>query len=73
MPASLPVHSPTHLDADAYKDLTRHTLLATLDPNGELTTSLLPGLEDSRVVTITYAYLPCRSRFLAESPNLLCR
>lgn len=44
------------LDADAYKDLTRHTLLATLDPNGELTTSLLPGLEDSRVVTITYAY-----------------
>lgn len=44
------------LDADAYKDLTRHTLLATLDPNGEFTTSLLPGLEESRVVTITYAY-----------------
>ena len=44
------------LDADAYQMLTRHAALVTTDSNGEISTSLLPGLEQDRVVTITYAY-----------------
>ncbi len=44
------------LEAEAYQALTRHTLIVTADANGEIVTSLLPGLEASRVITITYAY-----------------
>ncbi|MBL8513911.1 MAG: hypothetical protein JNJ55_07955 [Betaproteobacteria bacterium] len=44
------------LDADAYREFTRQSLLATIEPNGEVTTSPLPGLEESRVVTVTYTY-----------------
>lgn len=44
------------IEADAYRTLTRQSLIVTTDAQGEISTSLLPGLEESRVVTIAYAY-----------------
>lgn len=46
----------TRNESDAYRTLTRQSLIVTTDAQGEISTSLLPGLEESRVVTIAYTY-----------------
>jgi hypothetical protein len=44
------------LDADGYREATRNAVVASVAKSGEITTSLLPGLSENQVVTLSYTY-----------------